>query len=232
MLSFYLLITTAIEHHHGKSNEYYKFIHNQPDDSLKDRFLEQYAKIMNIQNGYFSVDGVPYYSVETLAIDGFGGVDYGHETTSKVYSSYIWLTAMNIWATGSITDFEAAWTSLEKYIIPSGEDQPTCSSYDPSAPSSFAQQGYSLSDYPVLIDRNVKVGQDILNDELAQVYGSGNKLTQIYLPHKVLDIDNIYRFDDDVSDRNVLISLFKRGPAESIWQTLPCSTTIKDEEVI
>eukprot|EP00486_Rosalina_sp_Unknown_P015064 CAMPEP_0201581010 /NCGR_PEP_ID=MMETSP0190_2-20130828/60672_1 /ASSEMBLY_ACC=CAM_ASM_000263 /TAXON_ID=37353 /ORGANISM="Rosalina sp." /LENGTH=86 /DNA_ID=CAMNT_0048018139 /DNA_START=1 /DNA_END=257 /DNA_ORIENTATION=- len=81
--------------------------------------------------------------------------DYGHETTSEAYSEYVWLTAMNIWATGSTSDFETAWTSLETYIIPSKEDQPTSTAYDPSTPASYAPEENSPSDYPVQIDRNV-----------------------------------------------------------------------------
>lgn len=33
-----------------------------------DRFKEQYAKIHNSANGYFSSDGVPYHSIETLVV--------------------------------------------------------------------------------------------------------------------------------------------------------------------
>ena len=151
--------------------------------------------------------------------------DYGHETTSEAYSEYVWLTAMNIWASGSTTDFVAAWTSLEKYIIPSAEDQPTCSSYDPSTPASYAPEENSPSDYPVQIDRNVKTGQDDLNDELAAVYGSGNKLTQFYATHWLLDVDNIYGFgiheSGSKSDRNVYVNSYQRGANESVWRTVP-----------
>lgn len=33
-----------------------------------DRFKEQYAKIHNSANGYFSSEGVPYHSIETLVV--------------------------------------------------------------------------------------------------------------------------------------------------------------------
>ena len=109
--------------HHGKSNEYFHSIRSLPADSLKDRFLEQYNKIMNTSSGYFSKDGVPYHSVETLMVEA---PDYGHETTSEAFSEYVWLTAMYIWASGGDTKpFVDAWRALDQYIIPSVPyDQP------------------------------------------------------------------------------------------------------------
>lgn len=210
--------------HHGKSAEHFNAIRSQPADSLKDRFNEHYAKVITNgkANGYLSPDGVPYHSVETLMVEA---PDYGHETTSEAYSEYVWLTAMNIWATGSTSDFEAAWTSLETYIIPSKEDQPTSSSYDPSTPASYAPEENSPSDYPVQIDRNVKTGQDDLNDELAAVYGSGSKLDQFYATHWLLDVDNVYGFGKheslQSSDKNVYVNSYQRGSNESVWRTLP-----------
>eukprot|EP00486_Rosalina_sp_Unknown_P013963 CAMPEP_0201579722 /NCGR_PEP_ID=MMETSP0190_2-20130828/27491_1 /ASSEMBLY_ACC=CAM_ASM_000263 /TAXON_ID=37353 /ORGANISM="Rosalina sp." /LENGTH=295 /DNA_ID=CAMNT_0048014547 /DNA_START=129 /DNA_END=1013 /DNA_ORIENTATION=+ len=210
--------------HHGKSAEHFNAIRSQPADSLKDRFNEHYAKVVTNgkTNGYLSPNGVPYHSVETLMVEA---PDYGHETTSEAYSEYVWLTAMNIWATGSTSDFEAAWTSLETYIIPSKEDQPTSTAYDPSTPASYAPEENSPSDYPVQVDRNVKTGQDDLNNELAAVYGSGTKLDQFYATHWLLDVDNIYQFGKheslSTSDKNVYVNSYQRGANESVWRTVP-----------
>ena len=205
--------------HHGKSQEYFDSIRSQPADSLKDRFLDLYSKIITNgkENGYLSSDGVPYHSVETLNIDY---IDYGHETTSDTFSEYIWLTAMNIWATGGQTaDFQAAWQKLETYIIPSAEDQPTCSSYDPADGIYCVRWTGNPDNYPYQINRNVKAGQDDLNDELAAVYGDNNCISQFYATHWLLDTDNIYGFGRHESgnkgDRNVYINTYARGPAES-----------------
>ena len=146
-------------------------------------------------------------------------------THKEAYSEYIWLTAMNIWASGSTADFEAAWTSLETYLIPSEEDQPTSAAYDPSKPAAYAPEENTPSDYPVQVDRNVQSGQDDLNDELAAVYGSGGKLSRFYATHWLLDVDNIYGFgkheSGSASDRNVFINTFQRGANESVWRTVP-----------
>ena len=92
-------------------------------------------------------------------------------------------------------------------------------------PASYAPEENSPSDYPVQIDRNVKTGQDDLNDELAAVYGSGNKLSQIYATHWLLDVDNIYGFgkheSGSKSDRNVYVNSYQRGANESVWRTVP-----------
>lgn len=49
-----------------------------------DRFLEQYQKIKSASSGYFSKEGVPYHSVETLIVEA---PDQGHETTSEAVRS-------------------------------------------------------------------------------------------------------------------------------------------------
>eukprot|EP01084_Bolivina_argentea_P145522 255051_1 len=211
-------------YHHGKSDAQFHAIRSQPADSLKDRFNAHYKKVITNgkTNGYLSPDGVPYHSVETLMVEA---PDYGHQTTSEAYSEYVWLTAMNVWANGDATDFKAAWASLEKYIIPSTSDQPTSTSYDPSAPASYAPEEPNPDDYPVQINRQVQVGQDDLNDELAAVYGSGGKLDQFYATHWLLDVDNQYQFglheSGSTSDKNVYINSYQRGSNESVWRTIP-----------
>ena len=54
-----------------------------PTGEYAQRFLAQYKKIKDPANGYFSPQGIPYHSVETLIVEA---PDYGHETTSEAYS--------------------------------------------------------------------------------------------------------------------------------------------------
>src|SRR5438876_37761 len=56
-----------------------------------DRFLALWNDIHNPKNGYFSAQGIPYHSIETLIVEA---PDYGHETTSEAYSYWIWLEAL------------------------------------------------------------------------------------------------------------------------------------------
>jgi hypothetical protein len=181
-----------------------------------------YGKIMNSNSGYFSRDGVPYHSVETLMVEA---PDYGHETTSETFSYYIWLTALNGWATGDFSDFSSAWTALETYIIPSQNMQPTDGNYNPASPAEYAPEEDSPSGYPVPLEKNVPVGVDDLNGELAEVYGGGNVVDMIYATHWLLDVDNIYGFGKKESgnsgDRNVYINTYQRGSNESVWRTIP-----------
>lgn len=51
------------------------------------RFLTQYNKIHDPAHGYFSKEGIPYHSVETLIVEA---PDHGHQTTSEAYSYWIW----------------------------------------------------------------------------------------------------------------------------------------------
>lgn len=50
--------------------------------TYKERFLTQYNKIIDPNNQYFSKDGVPYHSSETLLVES---TDYGHETDSEAF---------------------------------------------------------------------------------------------------------------------------------------------------
>ncbi|TDC03095.1 endoglucanase, partial [Streptomyces sp. 8K308] len=50
---------------------------------FEQEFLELYEKIKDPANGYFSDEGIPYHSVETLIVEA---PDHGHETTSEAYS--------------------------------------------------------------------------------------------------------------------------------------------------
>src|SRR5207244_9782531 len=93
------------------------------------RFLDLYGKITNPANGYFSPQGIPYHSVETLIIEA---PDYGHETTSEAWSYYIWLTAMYGNLTKDWSKFNTSWALMEQYMIPTHADQPTNSFYNAS----------------------------------------------------------------------------------------------------
>ena len=110
------------------------------NEEYKRRFETMYSKIKNKNNGYFSNDGVPYHSIETLLVEA---PDYGHVTTSEAMSYYMWLEAMNGKFSGDFSGFEEAWDVTEKYLIPSDKDQPnsSMSRYNPSDPATYAQNG-------------------------------------------------------------------------------------------
>ena len=76
----------------------------RPTATYDARFLDLYGKITNPANGYFSPEGIPYHSVETLIVEA---PDQGHETTSEAYSYLIWLQAMYGKVTGDWTKFNA-----------------------------------------------------------------------------------------------------------------------------
>ena len=85
------------------------------DGEYAQRFLAQYDKIKDPANGYFSAQGIPYHSVETLIVEA---PDYGHETTSEAYSYWIWLEALYGQTTGDWAPLNHAWDTMEKYMIP------------------------------------------------------------------------------------------------------------------
>ncbi|XP_060521828.1 exoglucanase B-like [Cylas formicarius] len=131
-----------------------------------DRFLEQYAKIHNASNKYFSKEGVPYHNLETLQVES---TDYGHETDSEAYSYYIWLEAMYGAIQGDFSSFNKAWETMETYQIPTL--QPNGNLYNPSNPGA----GYGI---------------DPVGDELRNTYGTSD----LYLMHWLSDVDNVYGF--------------------------------------
>ena len=57
----------------------------------KERFLTLYHQLKNDANGYFSPEGIPYHSIETLICEA---PDYGHMTTSEAYSYWLWLEVL------------------------------------------------------------------------------------------------------------------------------------------
>ncbi|WP_084958067.1 glycoside hydrolase family 48 protein [Thermoactinospora rubra] len=188
----------------GGDNEYIK------------RFVELYNDLKDPANGYFSPQGVPYHSVETLMVEA---PDHGHETTSEAYSYYLWLEAVYGQVTGNWAPFNAAWASMEKYIIPATADQPTNSFYNPSKPATYAAEWNEIDRYPTQIDSSVSVGVDPIANELKSAYGTSD----IYGMHWLLDVDNTYGFGrcGDGTTKPAYINTYQRGPEESVFETIP-----------
>ncbi|MFI7543943.1 glycoside hydrolase family 48 protein [Actinoplanes sp. NPDC049599] len=186
------------------------------EGSVDARFTQLYNDIKNPANGYFSPEGVPYHSIETLIDEA---PDQGHETTSEAFSYWLWLEAEHGQATGDWAPFNSAWTTMEKYIIPSHADQPTNDKYDPSKPATYAAEHPLPSQYPSQLETGVSVGTDPLANELKSAYGTSD----IYGMHWLLDVDNVYGFGHcgDGTSRVTYINTFQRGPQESTWETVP-----------
>ncbi|MEW1601030.1 glycoside hydrolase family 48 protein [Streptomyces sp. NPDC093808] len=189
--------------------------------SYEARFLELYDKITDPANGYFSPEGIPYHSVETLIVEA---PDHGHETTSEAYSYLLWLQAMYGRITGDWTRFNDAWETMERYAIPTGADQPTNSFYDPSKPATYAPEHDTPNEYPSQLDPGVSVGRDPIAAELRSAYGTD----QVYGMHWIQDVDNVYGYGNSPgkceagpSDTGPsYINTFQRGPQESVWETV------------
>jgi len=178
-------------------------------------FLELYNKIKAPANGYFSPEGVPYHSVETLIVEA---PDHGHETTSEAFSYWLFLEAMYGRTTGNWTSFNNAWNVMERYIIPSE----TQGGYNPNDPADYAPEADLPSQYPAVggkLDSSVKVGQDPLYNELTQTYGSN----RVYGMHWLLDVDNVYGYGKcgDRTTKPAYINTYQRGPQESVFETVP-----------
>ncbi|MFG2264033.1 glycoside hydrolase family 48 protein [Streptomyces sp. NPDC048720] len=189
------------------------------------RFLDLYGKITNPANGYFSPEGIPYHSVETLIVEA---PDYGHETTSEAYSYLLWLQAMYGKVTGDWSKFNGAWEIMEKYMIPTHADQPTSSSYNASKPATYAPEQDTPNEYPAKLDTGVPVGSDPIAGELKSAYGTDD----VYGMHWIQDVDNVYGYGDEPGKCEAgptatgpsYINTFQRGPQESVWETVPQPT--------
>ncbi|MFG6456305.1 glycoside hydrolase family 48 protein [Roseateles sp. BYS96W] len=188
----------------------------QAQTDYNQRFLTQYNKIKNPANGYFSAEGVPYHSVETLIVEA---PDHGHETTSEAYSFWLWLEAQYGRVTGDWGPLNAAWANMEKYIIPGTKDQPTNSFYNATKPASYAGEYALPKNYPSPLEFSTPVGQDPIGNELASTYGSRD----IYGMHWLIDVDNWYGygFCGDGVTKPAYINTFQRGAQESVWETVP-----------
>lgn len=187
------------------------------------RFLELYEDIHNPDNGYFSPQGIPYHAVETLMVEA---PDYGHETTSEAYSFWIWLEAVYGRVTGDWEPLNHAWETMETYMIPQSEDQPTNSFYNPNSPATYAAEYNHPSQYPSELNSGVSSGRDPIGAELRQTYGTSD----IYGMHWLADVDNIYGYGAAPGPGCTLgpdyegvsyINTFQRGPQESVWETIP-----------
>ena len=136
------------------------------------RFEDLYDDIKNPNNGYFSPQGVPYHSVETLICEA---PDHGHESTSETASYYVWLEAMKGKFSGNFNGVSEAWDIIEKYYIPTDDDQPGQTDYKPSKPATYAAE-YSLpSFYPSRIDFGAPVGSDPIANELKAAFAHALK---------------------------------------------------------
>ncbi|HLL69517.1 MAG TPA: glycoside hydrolase family 48 protein [Micromonosporaceae bacterium] len=177
------------------------------------RFLEQYAKLHSA--GYFSPEGVPYHSIETLIVEA---PDHGHETTSEAFSFWIWLEAQYGRVKQDWGPFNRAWETMERYIIPSHSEQ-TTGGYNPANPATYAPEHLTPDRYPSVLDAGVRPGTDPLYNELTSTYGN----TDVYGMHWLLDVDNTYGFGKcgDGTTRPAYINTFQRGPQESVWETVP-----------
>ncbi|WP_306192894.1 glycoside hydrolase family 48 protein [Streptomyces sp. MK5] len=189
------------------------------------RFLDLYGKITNPANGYFSPEGIPYHSVETLIVEA---PDYGHETTSEAYSYLLWLQAMYGKVTGDWSKFNNAWGIMEKYMIPTHADQPTNSFYNASKPATYAPEEDTPDQYPARLDTSVPVGSDPIAGELKSAYGTDD----VYGMHWIQDVDNVYGYGNEPGECEAgptatgpsYINTFQRGPQESVWETVPQPT--------
>ncbi|QNP69241.1 cellulose binding domain-containing protein [Streptomyces roseirectus] len=189
------------------------------------RFLELYGKITNPANGYFSPEGIPYHSVETLIVEA---PDHGHETTSEAYSYLLWLQATYGRITGDWSKFNGAWNIMEKYMIPTHADQPTNSFYNASKPATYAPELDTPNEYPARLDTSVSVGQDPIAAELKSAYGTDD----IYGMHWLQDVDNVYGYGNEPGKCEAgptatgpsYINTFQRGAQESVWETVPQPT--------
>jgi uncharacterized protein YjdB len=170
---------------------------------------------MNPANGYFSRDGVPYHSVESLIAEA---PDHGHQTTSESYSYWLWLEIMHARVSGDWAPFNAAWQKMERFAIPSQDQQPTAGSYNPNSPATYAGEFETPEQYPAQLDSGVPVGRDPVSPELTAAYGP-----YVYGMHWLFDCDNFYGYGnngDGVSTPSY-INTFQRGEQESVWETIP-----------
>ncbi|SDG59326.1 Cellulose binding domain-containing protein [Lentzea fradiae] len=182
-------------------------------------FLNQYNKIKDPASGYFRKFGdllVPYHSVETLMVEA---PDHGHQTTSEAFSYYLWLEASYGRVTGDWAPFKSAFASMEKFIIPAKEDQPTNDKYDASKPATYAPEHPRMDQYPSELNSSAPVGSDPIAAELKAAYGNSD----IYGMHWLIDVDNTYGFGrcGDGTTAPSYINTYQRGSSESVWETIP-----------
>lgn len=195
-------------------------------NAYEERFMEMWNDLHDTDNGYFSKEGIPYHSVETMIVEA---PDYGHVTTSEAFSYYLWLEAMYGKFSGDFSSFETAWDTTEEYIIPGDKDQPSgsMSQYNASKPATYAPEFEVPDKYPSKLDFNATVGSDPINSDLVSTYGT----PKIYGMHWLLDVDNWYGFGQrgDGTSTPSYINTYQRGQQESVFETIPqpCYETFK-----
>ncbi|MFF0398526.1 glycoside hydrolase family 48 protein [Streptomyces sp. NPDC005248] len=196
------------------------------DDPYTQAFLTQYGKIKAAGNGYFSPDGLPYHSAETLMVEA---PDHGHETTSEAVSFWMWLEAAYGRVTGDWDPFNEAWAIAERTIIPQHADQSTADAYNPSSPATYAPEWPLPDNYPSALNSSVPVGSDPIATELASSYGT----MDVYGMHWLMDLDNTYGYGNKPGTGGEsgpgagpsFINTYQRGAQESVWETIPQPTT-------
>ncbi len=180
-----------------------------------DRFNELRAEFYAPENGYFSADGSPHHSIESLIVEA---PDHGHESTSELYSYWLWLEVMNARVNGDWASISNVWEKIEQFIIPTQADQPTNAAYNPSSPAAYAPEFALPSGYPAPLEFSAPVGVDPVSAELSSAYGP-----EVYQMHWLLDNDNFYGYGnrgDGVSTPSY-INTFQRGEQESVYETIP-----------
>ncbi|CAM1343947.1 glycoside hydrolase family 48 protein [Tenacibaculum amylolyticum] len=185
------------------------------DNEYFRRFNEIRSEFYDPANGYFSADGSPHHSIETLIVEA---PDYGHESTSELYSYWIWLEVMHGKLSGDWSELNNVWTKLEQFIIPTHDDQPTNAQYDPSSPATYAPEFPLPDDYPSPLNFSAPVGVDPISPDLTATYGE-----DVYQMHWLLDNDNFYGYGNrgDGTSTPSYINTFQRGEQESVWETIP-----------
>jgi len=189
------------------------------------RYNKDYSKdIYNLITGdgtynspYFSPENVPYYSVETLMVEG---PDYGHESLSDNYSYWVWLEAVYGKLTGDYKGVEKAWDNLEKHLIPDSNNQPGNNRYNPSSPTTYSAQYDDIEKYPSqYVFLSDIVGKDPIAKELQKAYGTWD----MYAMHWMIDGDNWYGYGQqgDGVSKPSFINTYRRGPSETVWKTVP-----------
>ncbi len=180
-----------------------------------ERFTEMRNEIYDPANGYFSADGSPHHSVETLIVEA---PDHGHESTSELYSYWLMMEAMQGRITQDWQPLAKVWSEMERMIIPTKADQPTNAAYNSSSPAAYAAEFPLPSGYPAPLDFNAAVGQDPVSDELTAAYGP-----EVYQMHWLLDNDNFYGYGNrgDGTSTPSYINTFQRGEQESVYETIP-----------
>jgi hypothetical protein len=196
-----------------------------PVSSYIEEFMAQYNKLKAPANGYFSPEGIPYHSVETLLVEA---PDHGHETTSEAFSFWLWLEAQFGRVSGNWAPFNQAWNVMEQFIIPTAAGQPGgMTSYNPADPADYAPEFNQPSQYPSPLSTSVVAGSDPLANELQTTYGNRN----MYAMHWLIDVDDVYGYGTgrgaslsecgDNTKRVTYINTYQRGPQESVWETVP-----------